>query len=122
MTENGKGAGGGGDGEGEEMSVVRSSNVKELDAWVDSLLDCQPLPEADVKHLCDLARLYVHIIYTEFCQFRTKLHLKNTSVVRPGCYPSFPSLRSITPMLTSCSSFGSGSLKKKAMWSLYRAR
>ena len=41
-----------------EMNNINggSSSVQEVDRWIETLLKCKPLPEHDVKLLCDKAR------------------------------------------------------------------
>lgn len=45
------------------MTGDSRSEVKELDAWIDQLYNCQQLSEAHVKSLCDkVLSLYIGII------------------------------------------------------------
>lgn len=39
--------------------------AKELDQWIDQLMDCKPLTEAQVKTLCD--KVCVQLVAGPFC-------------------------------------------------------
>lgn len=50
------------------------TQYKELDGQIESLMKCTPLPEAEVKALCDKAREILQVILRcRLCVFLTRL-------------------------------------------------